>query len=36
MYDDGTYWVMDVYGWVKDNEGALSDTIHITGLGHIE
>jgi hypothetical protein len=35
LYDDGTYWATDIYGWVKDNEGALSDTIHVT-VGHTE
>ncbi|GHV64505.1 hypothetical protein FACS1894199_02910 [Bacteroidia bacterium] len=36
FYDDGVYWVTDVYIWVKDNEGAVSDTLHITGLGHVD
>jgi hypothetical protein len=35
LYDDGIYWATDIYGWVKDNEGALSDTIHMT-VGHTE
>jgi len=35
MWDDGTDYITDAWVWVKDNEGAVSDTVHFN-IGHVE
>lgn len=35
FYDDGIDFFTDVWVWVKDNEGAVSDTLHFN-IGHVE
>ncbi|GHT69487.1 hypothetical protein FACS189452_10210 [Bacteroidia bacterium] len=35
IFDDGAMWETDIFVWVKDNEGMVSDTVHFS-LGHVE
>ncbi|MDR1226819.1 MAG: hypothetical protein LBK47_07985 [Prevotellaceae bacterium] len=35
LYDDGNNWYTDMWCWIKDNEGAVSDTVHYS-IGHVE
>ncbi|GHT16339.1 hypothetical protein AGMMS4956_18530 [Bacteroidia bacterium] len=35
LYDDGILWMTDIYAWVIDNEGMVSDTVHFS-LGHVD
>ncbi|GHT69406.1 hypothetical protein FACS189452_10110 [Bacteroidia bacterium] len=35
LYDDGVLWMTDIYAWVIDSEGAVSDTVHFS-LGHVD